>query len=192
MIWSDNITGAHMYKISYTGDGQTCEFVFAFPFFQVADVHVAIDNVPASSGLSIVPNDNFTGGRVIFVNAPSSGAQIDIYRQISLNRIIDYQPTVKIDPEDLNADFNFLLAAFQDLRAVDVDLSSWANTYDNVVNFLNYTRDLIQDKLSGGGVLGLYNNLLSVLASALPELINDYGLVTEIAPNENNDDYGVL
>ena len=106
--------------------------------------------------------------------------------------MIDYQPTDKIDPEDLNDDFNFLLAAFQDLRAVDVDLSSWANIHDNVINFLNYTMEVIQDKLSGGGVLGLYNNLVSVLANALPELINDYGSITEAAPLENRDDYGVL
>ena len=181
-----------MYKVSYTGDGQTTEFVFAFPFFQVADVHVAIDNEPYSTGVSIIPNNDFTGGRVIFENAPAANAQIDIFRQISLSRIIDYQPTDKIDPEDLNDDFNFLLAAFQDLRAVDVDLSSWANTHDNVVNFLNYTLGIIEDKLSGGGVLGIYNNLLSVLSSALPELINDYGSITEPAPLENQDDYGVL
>lgn len=181
-----------MYKISYTGDGATTEYVFVFPFFQVADVHVALDNVTATSGYTIVPNDDFTGGRVIFETAPTSGVQIDIFRQISLSRVIDYQPTDKIDPEDLNDDFNFLLAAFQDLRAVDVDLSSWANTYDNVVNFLNYTLEVVQDKLSGGGVLGLYNNLVSVLASALPTLINDYGSITESASGENNDDYGVL
>ena len=181
-----------MYKVSYTGDGQTTEFVFAFPFFQVADVRVAINESEISSGFSVVPNDNFTGGRVIFAQAPAVSVQIDIFRQISLSRIIDYQPTAKIDPEDLNADFNFLLAAFQDLRTVDVDLSSWANTHDNVINFLNYTLGIVEDKLSGGGVLGLYNNLLSVLASALPELINDYGSITEAAPNENNDDYGVL
>ena len=181
-----------MYKVSYTGDGQTTEFVFAFPFFQVADIHVAIDNTPVSSGCSIVPNDDFSGGRIIFINAPAENTQIDIFRQISLSRIIDYQPTAKIDPEDLNSDFNFLLAAFQDLRAVDVDLSSWANTHDNVVAFLNYTKEIIEDKLSGGGVLGIYNNLLSVLASALPTLINDYGSITEVAPGENNDDYGVL
>ena len=181
-----------MYKVSYTGDGATTEYVFAFPFFQVADVHVAIDNVDVANGFTVVPNDDFTGGRVIFTSAPQSSAQIDIYRQISLSRIIDYQPTDKIDPEDLNSDFNFLLAAFQDLRAVDVDLSSWANTHDNVINFLNYTLNIIQDKLSGGGVLGLYNNLVSVLAGALPTLINDYGLITELAPNENNDDYGIL
>ena len=92
----------------------------------------------------------------------------------------------------MNSDFNFLLAAFQDLRAVDVDLSTWKNTHDNVVSFLNYTLNVVQDKLSGGGVLGLYNNLVSVLAGALPELITDYGSITEPAPSENNDDYGVL
>ena len=181
-----------MYKISYTGDGQTSEFVFAFPFFQVADVCVEIDNTKITSGFSVIPNDALTGGRVIFDVAPAENVQIDIYRQISLSRIIDYQPTAKIDPEDLNSDFNFLLAAFQDLRKVDVDLTEWTNIHDNVVAFLNYTMAVIEDKLSGGGVLGLYNNLVSVLASALPVLINDYGSVTEPASGENNDDYGVL
>ena len=181
-----------MYKISYTGDGTTTEYVFAFPFFQVADVQVALDNVKQTSGYTVVPNDDLTGGRVIFEVAPNTDTQIDIFRQISLSRIIDYQPTDKIDPEDLNADFNFLLAAFQDLRGIDIDLASWKNTHDNVVNFLNYTLSVVEDKLSGGGVLGLYNNLVSVLASALPELINDYGSVTEPASLENRDDYGVL
>ncbi len=181
-----------MYKISYTGDGATTEYVFAFPFFQVADVHVALDSVAVSAGFTVVPNDDFTGGRVIFTTAPVADVQIDIFRQISLSRVIDYQPTDKIDPEDLNDDFNFLLAAFQDLHGVDIDLSAWANTHDNVVNFLNYTLGVVEDKLSGGGVLGLYNNLLSVLSSALPQLINDYGSITETAPNETKDDYGVL
>ena len=34
-----------MYKISYTGDGTNTEFVFSFPFFQNADIKVAIDDV---------------------------------------------------------------------------------------------------------------------------------------------------
>ena len=144
-----------MYKVSYTGDGATTEYVFAFPFFQIADVRIALDEVITTTGFTVVPNDDFTGGRVIFMTAPNADVQIDIFRQISLSRVIDYQPTDKIDPEDLNDDFNFLLAAFQDLRAVDVDLSSWSNTHDNVVGFLNYTLGVIEDKLSGGGVLGL-------------------------------------
>lgn len=182
-----------MYKISYVADGTQTEFTFAFPFFQNADVRVALNEVVLDAGTySVVPNETFTGGTVVFSEAPASDIKIDIFRRIELSRVIDYQPTAKIDPEDLNDDFNFLLAAFQDLRAVDVDLSQWANIHDNVMGFLTYTNQLIQDKLSGGGVLGLYNNLLTVLASALPCLINDYGSITDSTQNENSDDYGIL
>lgn len=178
-----------MYKISYVGNGTDTEFVFSFPFFQNDDVKVAINNVLLDAdNYDVNPNDDFNGGLVVFPDAPADGAQIDIFRQISLTRVIDYQPTSKIDPEDLNADFNFLLAAFQDLRNVDIDLSQWANIHDNVLSKIDYTINLIEDKLTGGGVLGLYNNLLSVLN----DLINDYGSVSEEASNENNDDYGSI
>ena len=181
-----------MYKISYVADGTATKFAFAFPFFQPADIRIAIDENMADCSYSVVPNENFTGGNIVFDIAPTSGTKIDIFRQISLARVIDYQPTQKIDPEDLNSDFNFLLAAFQDLRSVDVDLTQWANTHDNIKSLIDYTHQVIQDKLGGGAVMGLYRNLLSVLENALPKLINDYGLITEIAPNENTDDYGIL
>ena len=178
-----------MYKISYTGNGTDTEFVFTFPFFQNADVKVALDNVLLDTdNYDVNPNDDFNGGLIVFSVAPANGVQIDIFRQISLNRVIDYQPTSKIDPEDLNSDFNFLLAAFQDLRKVDVDLSEWANIHDTVLNKIDYTVNLIEDKLTGGGVLGLYNNLLIVLN----DLINDYGSVSEEASDDDNDDYGSI
>lgn len=183
-----------MYKISYVADGITTEFLFTFPFFQTSDVHVAIDgNVVADTiAYSVVPNEDFTGGTIVFDIAPIADANIDIFRQISLSRVIDYQPTEKIYPEDLNSDFNFLLEAFKDLRKIDVDISQWANTHDSVMQFLNYNLHVIEDKLSGGAVLGLYKNLVSVLSDALPKLINDYGSITEPAPTENRDDYGIL
>lgn len=182
-----------MYKISYTGDGENTEFMFSFPFFQNEDIKVCVDNVLLNNTqYDVNPNEDFSGGIVVFSTAPETGKQIDIFRQISLNRIIDYQPTQKIDPEDLNSDFNFLIAAFQDLRNIDIDLSQWANVHDNLLTQINYAIQTIEDKLSGGAVLGLYNNLLNVLDGALPKLINDYGLVTEAADVENNDDYGSL
>ena len=92
----------------------------------------------------------------------------------------------------MNTDFNFLLAAFQDLRSVEVDLDEWVNRHDEIKSLIDYTNNLINDKLSGGAVLGLYRNLLTVLENALPKLINDYGLITQVAPNENLDDYGIL
>lgn len=186
-------TGVYMYKISYISDGVTTEYAFAFPFFQDADVRVAVADEPmADAGYAVIANDDFTGGVVILATAPESGVQIDIFRHISLSRVVDYQPTSKIDPEDLNADFNFLLEAFRDLNTVDEDLASWSNTHDTVMKFLQYNMQVMQDKLGGGGVMGLYNNLLSVLAGALPQLVNDYGSITEPADVELSDDYGLL
>ena len=183
-----------MYKITYIADGSTTEFAFAFPFFQVADIRVAINEKLTEQGVnfSVMPNSDFSGGNVVFDVAPESGTRLDIFRQISLSRTIDYQPTAQIDPEDLNSDFNFLLSAFQDLHSVNLDLSEWANRHDNIKSLIEYTHSVINDKLSGGGVLGLYRNLLGVLENALPKLINDYGSITEPAPNENRDDYGLL
>jgi hypothetical protein len=182
-----------MYKISYTGDGNTTEYIFSFPFFQNADIKVSIDNeLLDNTQYDVNPNNDFNGGIVVFGNAPESGAHIDIFRHVSLNRVIDYQPTLKIDPEDLNSDFNFLLAALQDLNAIDIDLSEWENVHDTLLAEIDYVLQTIEDKMSGGAVLGLYNNLVSVLANALPVLINDYGYITEEAINENNDDYGSI
>lgn len=183
-----------MYKISYIADGQTTEFAFSFPFFQPADVHVALNDSVSPSGVNytVLPNEDFSGGNVVFDIAPAESIRVDIFRKISLSRTIDYQPTRRIDPEDLNTDFNFLLSAFQDLRAIDIDLSEWSNIHDNIKSLIEYTYSVIQDKIGGGGVMGLYRNLLAVLNNALPDLINDYGYITESAPNENRDDYGIL
>lgn len=178
-----------MYKISYIGDGENTEFSFSFPFFQEADIKVAVDNIALNNTqYDVNPNDDFSGGTVVFATAPESGKNIDIFRQVELSRVIDYQPTAKIDPEDLNADFNFLLAALQDIRNIDIDLANWANVHDTLLTKVDYIIATIEDKMSGGGVLGLYYNLVSVL----DDLINDYGSVDEDADDENNDDYGSI
>lgn len=182
-----------MYKVTYQCDGATTEYVFSFPFFQAADICAAINGkLLAETQYSVVPNDTFTGGRLVLSAVPNNGDVLEVFRQVSLTRVIDYQPTAPIDPEDLNTDFNFILAALRDLRGVDIDLREWANTHERVVAMVEQTRLLISDKLGGDAVLGLYNNLLNVLESARPYLINDYGLVSEPAPNETRDDYGIL
>lgn len=182
-----------MYKVSYISDGTTTDYTFVFPFFQNADVRVAVNNIDLTpEQYSVRPNESFTGGIITLQTAAPVSTSVDIYRSVSLSRVIDYQPTAKIDPETLNTDFNFLLAALQDLRGIDIDLGEWNNLHDNVMNFLNETRTIIEDKLSGGGVLGLYNNLLDVLSGALPTLVNDYGCITDAADVELSDDYGLL
>ena len=176
-----------MYKISYVGDGENTEFSFSFPFFQEADIKVSINNTLLNTTqYDVNPNDDFSGGKVVFSSAPESGKNIDIFRQVDLSRVIDYQTTAKIDPEDLNSDFNFLLAALQDIRTIDIDLAQWTNVHDTLLTKIDYVISTIEDKLSGGGVLGLYYNLVSVL----DEMINDYGSVDEDA--DDDDDYGSI
>ena len=180
-----------MYKISYTGDGTATSFAFSFPFFQPLDVCVAINEVVlADTEYNLLPNEDLTGGTISFATAPEIGEQIDIFRKINLTRFIDYQPTAKIDPENLNADFNFLLEAFKDLNAIDIDLTEWQNIHDNILSQMNLIQDLIEDKTGTGAVLGLYNNLLNVLSTALPRMINDYGDTSSAA--ESIDDYGTI
>lgn len=180
-----------MYKISYTGDGIATSFAFLFPFFQPLDVHVAINQVLLSNTeYSLSADEGLTGGAISFAIAPAIGNKIDIFRKINLTRFIDYQPTAKIDPENLNADFNFLLETFKDLNAIDINLAEWQNIHDNVVSQMNLVQDLIEDKTGTGAVLGLYNNLLAVLSTALPRMINDYGDTS--GTTESIDDYGSL
>ena len=182
-----------MYKISYIADGTTTEFEFVFPFFQAADIHVAFNEIILDADeYSVIENPSFDGGRIVFNKAPDTDTRIDIYRMVALSRTVDYQPTAKIDPEHLNADFNFLIEALKDLQAPDIDIEAWRNTHTNVVDFLEYTSSLVQDKLTGGGVLGLYKNLITVLDNALPNLINDYGYITDTSTDTTCDDYGLL
>ena len=183
-----------MYKISYITDGTATEFAFTFPFFQASDVRVLINDVldSAEYNYSVIPNSDFSGGTVVFDIAPIAETKLDIVRQITLSRTIDYQPTRTIDPEDLNTDFNFLLSAFQDLHSVSIDLIEWQNRHDDIKSLMNYTIDMISDRVSGGGTLGLYRNLLAVLENALPNLISDFGDLGTGTTTDGRDDYGVL
>ncbi len=182
-----------MYKISYIGDGQAFSFAFTFPFFQPLDVRVAINEVLLDSAqYSLQSDEGLTGGIISFANPPALDARIDIFRKINLSRFIDYQPAAKIDPENLNSDFNFILEAFRDLNSVEISIAQWQNIHDNVVHQMDVIKELIDDKTGGGAALGLYNNLLSVLSTAIPRMINDYGIAADTGPSESIDDYGTL
>lgn len=123
-----------MYLITYTGDGATTEFNFSFPYFQSADVHVSVNSViQTSDACTIIPatdsrvDGKYMGGRVILTTAPVAGAEIRIWRKIDLSRVIDYQPTLPINTDCLNADFNFMLEYLRDLYELDGDVANIEN-----------------------------------------------------------------
>ncbi len=104
------------------GDGSTTEFTFNFPYFENTNIIVTKNNAAATGysivGTSAAPDADipYTGGKVVFETAPSAIDCITIARQLPLSRIVDYQPTAKIEPTTLNQDVNYLMEVIKDRK----------------------------------------------------------------------------
>lgn len=112
-----------MNKITYFGDGQSMDFAFSFNFFQTSDIYVEINGIPQTSGYTLTcinsttPADiPYVGGTITFDTAPKSTDCIKIYRKIEMSRVVDYQPMVKLDPDTLNQDANYLMEVIKDRK----------------------------------------------------------------------------
>lgn len=129
--------GVKMQKVSYMGNGSTTEFTFNFPYFENTNIIVTKNGAPAT-GYDIVGTSAgsdadipYTGGKVVFETAPSSIDSITIARNLSLTRIVDYQPTVKINPTTLNQDMNYMMEVLKDRKD---ELDTLASEYADIAN----------------------------------------------------------
>ena len=113
-----------MKKTTFIADGKIKKFSFDFPFFLKSNVVVTVNDAPAtnynmvcvSNGMNA--NIPFSGGYVIFTRAPKYGDVVTISRSLPLDRVVDYQPTVEINPTAINQDFNYLIEILKDLVAI--------------------------------------------------------------------------
>lgn len=111
-----------MQSTSYMGDGSTTEFFFNFPYYENTDIIVTKNNQPATDYTIIgTPGGEnadipYTGGKVVFAVAPTALDCITISRSLPLTRVVDYQPTEKINPTLLNQDANYLMEVIKDLH----------------------------------------------------------------------------
>ena len=126
-----------MQKVSYTGNGETTEFYFSFPYYQDTDVVVLVNNATAPE-YNIIGNSGgvdadipYIGGRVVFDVAPCENDTITIFRHLPLSRSVDYQPLAQIEPTTLNQDMNYLMEVIKDLNDELVDLRT---QYDEIAN----------------------------------------------------------
>lgn len=104
------------------GNGVTTEFAFNFPYFENSNI-VVTKNGETATGYSIVGTPAgldadipYTGGKVVFENAPTSLDNITIARSLPLERIVDYQQLAKINPTTMNQDANYLMEVIKDLQ----------------------------------------------------------------------------
>ena len=111
-----------MQKVSYMGNGVTTEFAFNFPYFENSNI-IVTKNGAIATGYSVVGTSAgldadipYTGGKIVFETAPTSLDSITIARSLPLERIIDYQQLVKINPTTMNQDANYLMEVIKDLQ----------------------------------------------------------------------------
>lgn len=120
---------------TYTGDGTTTTFYFTFPFFGTSDVKISVGGATQTSDdfaiyptTSPAPADTpYTGGRIEFAVAPSNGATIKIWRNIEMERHIDYQPTAQPQSHQLNQDVNQCIEILKELAETLTNIVSLAN-----------------------------------------------------------------
>lgn len=126
-----------MQTISYMGNGVTTEFYFNFPYFDNTNIVVTVNNQPAPAHTVIgtpggVDSDiPYIGGKVVFETAPTSFDSIIISRSLPLARIVDYQPTEKIDPTTMNQDANYLMEVIKDCHSQIQELGT---RYSEIAN----------------------------------------------------------
>jgi len=179
-----------MPKISYMGDGTTTEFNFNFPYFEDDNIIVTKNNesatgytiVGTSAGLNAdIP---YTGGKVVFDVAPTDLDSITISRSLPLTRIVDYQPTEKINPTLLNQDINYTIEVLKDMStelndfhtqyASIIDKESTQNLLSKITNVTNKINEF-DDEIENGRIMSK-NDFYSYATNCLTAVSQDIKL----------------
>lgn len=84
-------------KNSYSGDGSTTTFAYAFKIFADADLTVILRSAAGTETVQTLTTNytvtnagNASGGNVVFVTAPASGVTVVIRRNMAQTQSTDY------------------------------------------------------------------------------------------------------
>lgn len=170
-----------MQKVSYMGDGSTTEFTFNFPYFENTNIVVTKNNTTATGynivGTSAAPDADipYIGGKVVFETAPTSLDSITIARNLPLTRVVDYQPTAKLESTTLNQDANYLMEVIKDRKD---ELDTLVSQYADIANKESTTTLLAQ-------ITTIHNEIVAIDAkiTALGDIST---LRQSVTTNSNN------
>ena len=123
-------------KIIYIGNGVAKEFAIPFSFLEQKHIKVEqkLENVQAER-----TDWSVKDGNLVFENAPASGAEIAIVREVPLTQETDYRDNEILHAETLERNFDKLTMQVQQLaeksaRAVTVDIFDDTNTSELLPN----------------------------------------------------------
>ncbi len=103
-------------SITYVGNGATNAFAFPFTILESSDLIVLLDGVEQTVGVQYTIDGigNQSGGTATFLSNPTAGANISLYRDVSIERDTDYQDNGDLLAKTVNSDFDRLWMAMQD------------------------------------------------------------------------------
>ena len=99
--------------IVYNANGLTTVFPFEFYVISASDIQVSLNGVPVTSGYTVSGVGNVSGGDVIFLTPPASGAVVMLERIVPTYRLTDYQDNGDLLADTVNKDFDRLWMAIQ-------------------------------------------------------------------------------
>lgn len=160
-----------MQKVTYIYSGETQTFYFNFPYIEKSNIVVTVDGKPApaynvigiSGGLN--PDFPFSSGKIVFVKPLKMFQSITIERHLPYKRPVDFQPTEKITPMDINLDMNNTLELLKDLKDEVDDIK---NKYKDITD--NEQIDTLLEKIN------LFNTNLATFVEQLQILDQVPGL----------------
>lgn len=97
----------------YTASGLSAVFAFNFLVLQSGDMKVTVNGTEVTFSISGVGNPS--GGTVTLTSTPVAGAKVAVFRDTDLSRATDYQVAGDLDAETLDADFDRLWLALQEV-----------------------------------------------------------------------------
>lgn len=104
---------------TYTGDGSTVLFTFAFPYVVPSDVVVEVNSTITPQNSINYPWSFANSNTIQFVTAPPTGINIEIYRDTNLDEVVyAFYPGSSIRAKDLNENFDQILYVAQESRVL--------------------------------------------------------------------------
>lgn len=103
--------------VRHVGNGVTTVFAYPFGVLVAADLKVRVAGVDITSGYTVSGVGNRAGGTVTFAAAPANGAEVLLFREVTLERQTDYQYAGDLRESVLDDDFDRTMMALQDTQA---------------------------------------------------------------------------
>lgn len=102
---------------AYTGNGSATQFAYNWYLVYASDIAIQIEGVTVPSNQYTVTGiGNVTGGNVVFNTAPAAGVRILMQRDVPLERLTNYIDNGDLLAQTVNADFDRIWMALQDVN----------------------------------------------------------------------------